>query len=210
MNKSFIVFALTVSLASLSGCSWFRSEEDCPDCNIEINAGLDSKERFYCYGTQDRTWDCDQQKDDGKVATIMPKAVMAKPIETMVLMPPAPITESNPIVFIETPDVQQTTPGAIDLLDAPADSYTVQLIAMRRLDPVLDYAKQVGVDEPLYSGIINHGEPWYVLLLGIYRGHASAVEAKDSWIGTRVLKVDPWVRKLGPLQDAIRLTLSAE
>jgi len=214
-----VFYLLFLSLFVLGGCSWFQQEDDCPDCNIELNKGLDAQESYYCYGKQDRTWDCQTRQDESKAVAISPRE--SKPARTEVRPPPSPISESvRRTVPVETavtypieppgeiPDAG--VPGTINLLDAPADSFTVQLIAMRQLDPVLNYASQVGIDEPLYSMIINQGQPWYVLLLGIYEDQSSAVQAKDNWIGTRVLKVDPWVRKLGPLQDAMRLTESPQ
>ena len=209
-----VFYLLLISLFGLGGCSWFQKEDDCPDCNIELNKGLDAQESYFCYGKQDRTWDCQTRQDESKAIAISPRK--SKSTRTEVHPPPSPLSVSAPSKFpVETAATIPTEPrgeiagsaipGTINLLDAPADSFTVQLIAMRKLDPVLNYASQVGIDEPLYSMIINQGHPWYVLLLGIYEDHSSAIEAKDNWIGTRVLKVDPWVRKLGPLQDAMRL-----
>lgn len=89
------------------------------------------------------------------------------------------------------------------LLAFPDSSYTVQLIAMRQLDNVLAYADQVNMSRPLYSRVNTEGQICYVLLLGIYPDFETAETARTQWIGTRVLKVEPWVRKLAPLQEAI-------
>jgi septal ring-binding cell division protein DamX len=42
------------------------------------------------------------------------------------------------------------------------------------------------------------------LLLGIYPNKSAAEKAASDWIAAKNLKVKPWIRPLGPLQDAIR------
>lgn len=95
-----------------------------------------------------------------------------------------------------------------DLLEAPAGHYTVQLIALRDRDAVMAYGHDNGLDDPLYAEISNEGTRWYVLLLGVYPNLASAEAAKNQWGRGKSLKVQPWIRRLGPLQDAIRLAKS--
>ena len=215
MNPDKLVsYLLFVSLLGLGSCSWFQEKDDCPDCNIELNKGLSEQSKYYCYGKKDRTWDCQTQKDDSKAMAITPEEL--QPTQRAVLPPPpaplsAPETPAVPVkptepVRRKVPE--PTTSNSINLLDSPANSYTSQLIAMRQLDLVLNYAGQFFINNKLYSTIINQREFWRARLFGIYKDYNSAVTPKDDWRKTRVLKVDHWIRKLGPLQNVIRLAES--
>ncbi|MDA9366210.1 hypothetical protein N9R10_00950 [Pseudomonadales bacterium] len=107
---------------------------------------------------------------------------------------------------IEEPNGPSTSTS--NLLDQPASYYTVQLIAMKEELNILNYARLNGLDDPLHVQIMVEGAPWYVLLLGIYPDQATADLAKDQWVRAKNLKVVPWIRRLGPLQDAIRQVMN--
>ena len=184
---------------------------------------VNTSTQHHCYGDEQRNWHCNDQPDNKKITTVIPTR---RPQVTVHVPDSGPATDEPLIADAGPAPVQGTIteaestiagqveqPSAIEsesiVLAAPPSSFAVQLIAMETLDPVLTYAQQVGIDEPFYMKIINEGEVWYVLLLGIYPTADAAQSAKDAWIGTRVLKVQPWVRNIAPLQDAIRLTQSA-
>ncbi|MBT3709377.1 MAG: hypothetical protein HOG19_08035 [Gammaproteobacteria bacterium] len=90
------------------------------------------------------------------------------------------------------------------LLEQPADYYTIQLIALPQQSEVMEYAETNGITAPLTALINSQGTPWHVLLLGIYPNKSAAEKAASDWIAAKNLKVQPWIRPLGPLQDAIR------
>jgi len=183
---------VTLTLACFSGCSWFGSS-----ANISISAVEQVK--HYCYGTKDKRWECEEQPSPTKINTEFNDPERNKE-------PSAPATSfaSNK----QEPSAAATSLASNKLLSAPGSAYTVQLIAMKNLKPVLAYAKQVGIDEPLLATVLDKDQVWHLLLLGIYDNPQSANASKDLWIGTRVLKVEPWVRKLGPLQETIERYLS--
>ena len=95
--------------------------------------------------------------------------------------------------------------GSEEILSLPGDYFTVQLMAMKNEQKVLDYASDNGIENPLYVRILSQDVNWYVLLLGTYADQSAANDAKTDWAETRVLDVEPWTRRLSPLQDAIRL-----
>ena len=129
--------------------------------------------------------------------------VERKPVEELSsVASPIPTEEEQAGELITAAGSEQ---GGNYILGQPADAYTVQLIAMQEENNMLSYATHNGIGAPLYARIQSKESDWYVLLLGTYDDRQSAEEAKDSWEGTRTLKIKPWVRKLGPLQDAIRL-----
>jgi septal ring-binding cell division protein DamX len=191
IEKSLLV---TLTLACVSGCSWFGSSED---SNTNINISAVEQVKHYCYGTKDKRWECEEQPSPTKINTEFNDPARNKE-------PSAPATS---LTSNKKPAVA-TEFASNKLLSAPGSAYTVQLIAMKNLKPVLAYAKKVGIEEPLLATVLDNDQVWHLLLLGIYDNPQSANASKDLWIGTRVLKVEPWVRKLGPLQEAIERYLS--
>ena len=233
IEKSLLV---TLTLACVSSCSWFSSNED---TNTDISIDAAEQVKHYCYGTKDKRWECEEQPTPTKINTKInepetrkPSAATSTPVETKepsaVATPLArnkkePSAVATELASNKKPAVatepasnkkQESSPEATPpdgniepshkILSAPSSAYTVQLIAMKNLKPVLSYAKQVGIDEPLLATVLDKGQVWHLLLLGIYDNPQSANASKDLWIGTRVLKVEPWIRKLAPLQEAIK------
>lgn len=201
---------VTLTLAYISGCSWFGSNDQ-SNADISINAA-DQAKRF-CYGTKDKRWECSEQPAPTKINTTFnePTTLAAStPVETKepsaVATPPVSNKQQEPSAVAT--ELASNKESSQTMLSAPNSAYTVQLIAMKNLNPVLAYAKQVGIDEPLITTVLDEGQVWHLLLLGIYEDSQSASTAKDSWIGTRILKVEPWIRKLAPLQEAIERYLS--
>jgi septal ring-binding cell division protein DamX len=97
--------------------------------------------------------------------------------------------------------------GSEEILSLPGDYFTVQLMAMKNEEKVLEYATVNGIGNPLYVRILSQDINWYVLLLGTYADQSTANDAKADWEESRDLEVKPWTRRLSPLQDAIRLAL---
>ncbi len=204
-------------LLIVSGCSLLSHDRnEIPECTSEACGAGEStnqaRKNYYCYGDQQRQWHCSQAPDPARIATVIPNEVTP-------VLSPAPETIGLPSRTSASRPTEAVDPAMLDsqdqitdqdrasaLLAFPESSYTIQLIAMRGLNPVLEYASQAGIERPMYTRIRSKGELWYVLLLGVYPDYASAEQARQEWIGTRILKVSPWVRKVGPLQEEIRLS----
>ena len=224
-----------LSSCSWFGNTFDKDDDYCPAGACDESDALDEAsgdESWYCYGVQeDRSWDCGRDSQPEKVASIDPSAVRAAPAPPPIEPPPAFETTAAPeqlsnvepqAIEDKAPEILlpaeiepiQTAPavtpagseqGGNYILSQPADAYTVQLIAMQEESSMLDYASHNGIGAPLYARIKSKDSDWYVLLLGTYGDRQSAEDAKDSWESTRTLKIRPWVRRLGSLQDAIRL-----
>ena len=106
-----------------------------------------------------------------------------------------------------SPRRSESGPGATSILQQPSGFYAVQLIALQDEKSILQYARDTGLTYPLYAQIQSKGRTMYVLLLGCYPDRLSAVHAKEDWSRSKSLSVRPWVRQVGPLQDAIRLAV---
>ena len=218
---------------SLSGCStitnWWGDKDQASRSEPTALPETRQTQKWYCYPEDAKSWDCVDQKDPAKVVPIAPLLAAAEAERRNSLSEPIPEPTPAPAVA-PTQDISPEPLDAVtavtleavgapppavtpennslatqsDLLSQPASFYTVQLLARRDEQAVVQYAQSNGLPVPLYARIRSQGDNWYVLLLGIYPDQASADEAKRVWMETRTLKVEPWVRRLGPLQDAIR------
>ena len=95
--------------------------------------------------------------------------------------------------------------GIADLFSAPPDNYTIQLTVMRELESVLDYSASPTIDDPIHSQIFNTGGITFVLGSRILKNEASALKYQVKLAQDTELTVEPWIIKLGSLQNAIRL-----
>lgn len=232
MNARNILFtALTLPLL-LTGCQSVNNSIDAigglfSRDNDEEPSLLDNSEtgqEWHCYGKENQPdWDCTELADPARIAavsavTIAPSVTapvataetVAAPDESTaslvtpdvgeVVMAPAPEMDNQP----------QIVGMGATILQQPADGYAVQLLALQDEERLLAFASKQGLATPLHTRILSAGEPWYVLLLGLYPDRASAETAKRNWIVGKNLELDPWVRNLGPLQSDIQRGLQAQ
>ena len=185
----------------LSGCSWFRPNGECEgeDCDqTPVVSDSEGASTWYCYPTPDTDgWSCQDESDPSQVLSVRttnpPQREVRESTPGTLAARPPPLSRSDPIQ------------GATSILQKPAGFYAVQLIALQEEDKILEYARVNGLKDPLYAQIESEGGTFYVLLLGCYPDRLSAARAKEEWAVSRKLPAKPWIRELGPLQDAIRL-----
>ena len=192
-----------------------KKEDKCdgPDC--ETPSLIDNEQtakKWHCYGqkgTED--WQCQTEADDNKIIAIQPEPPTPRNISRLeatkqtATTTQAPGTIQTVPMQAEIPAIEKTisTEGE-GLLDQPAGFFTIQLIALPEESEVLAYAEEFGIKTPLTARINSQGIPWHVLLLDIYPNKRAAEQAEAEWVVEKTLKVKPWIRQLGPLQDAIR------
>lgn len=191
MQTRFIVILLLV--LQISSCAWFTRNNDCVGDNCDTPKLLKTKttnKKWYCYGKSDSEhWDCVDKPAPEKITAINPQ-----------------VEQPAPAPLAQAPTKQAVQPlydGTQTILNEPKDHYTVQLIALTSKKGIEDYAMIHGVTSPMYVYIKDPNQPMYILLLGTYADQDKALDAKERWQRTHQLKEEPWVRKLGPLQDAI-------
>ncbi len=209
LNKRFLTTLILIS--SLSGCGLydrFIKSDECEDGSCDTPALLDNtntQQEWFCYGEQEGgNWDCGNERDAMKISKIMPKQTQSESSNVRIGDP----VETTLTETVEPPVVKSAATSAAKnmnaaILEQPADHYAVQLIAMKDEARVLAYAGLNGILEPLYARIRSQDTDWYVLILGTYPDKASAEAAMEAWSTAKTLKVKPWIRQLGPLQDAI-------
>ena len=113
---------------------------------------------------------------------------------------PAPAQEmpvEEPAV-IEQPVVAQDMGIEQEILNQPANYYTVQLMASVDIDRVYKFAERNQLSVRYVVPTMRDGVTWHVLLLDIYPDLASAKIARDEMSG--LLNTKPWVRTLGSIQ----------
>ncbi|MCB1644392.1 MAG: SPOR domain-containing protein [Pseudomonadales bacterium] len=188
---------------AIGGMITGKPQQDCEGDNCSGNSLLDSGnegETWYCYGvSKEDGWECQSKADPARIVAIVPKNEAAPEAAPAPLAAPAPVPAA--------PARPQAVGGGETILQQPANFYTVQLIALQEEQNVLEYAQLNGISYPLYAKIRSQGSNWHVLLLGIYPDKQAAQKAKEEWEKTKTLKIKPWIRQLGPLQEAIRLAL---
>ena len=196
-----------------------------PDCDTpSLIDNQQTAKKWHCYGKQgSESWACQDTPDPSKISAIQPAS--SQPTSSTMSPIPAPgyagsgvsvtgASAATPTIKIMDTAVAQTKATSIpvdpaasripNLLDQPEDYYTIQLVALPEKSEILEYAGNHGISSPITARINSQGLAWYVLLLGVYPDLSAAEKAKSDWVGERTLKVQPWVRKLGPLQIAIR------
>ena len=89
-----------------------------------------------------------------------------------------------------------------EVLNQPADYYTVQLMASVDKNRAYRFAEKHQLSSRYIVATHRGDAVWYVLLLGIYPDYASAKAAMNDVAGS--LKNTPWVRKLGGIQKLMR------
>jgi len=205
-----LVFVLLPLLSSCGLTNRFFTTNECEGDNCEAPVLLDNSKvdkKWFCYHSKEDgqlQWQCQNQKDSSKVNGIEPKP-RPIPISVSELIASIPAPEIIAEPAPELPKDRQSRSGDIDnqLLDLPADHYAVQLIALRSLDGVLEYAGLNGIQAPKFVRTRIDDANWYVLILGAYSNREKAEAAKAEWETAGVRRVEPWIRRLGPLQEAI-------
>ena len=211
-------------LLCLSSCSIFGKKstgDECAGgaCDQAIGDNKTQIPRsWYCYGVQeDRSWDCSKEPRPEMIKAIVPIRTkgVTLPTSMNVLLQQTALALEQATGTSETQTMKQaaeptktsSATGSEEILSLPGDYFTVQLMAMKNEQKVLEYATENGIENPLYVHILSQDINWYVLLLGTYVDQSAANDAKADWEETRALEVKPWTRRLSPLQDAIRLAL---
>ena len=119
--------------------------------------------------------------------------------------PAEPVQEMAAVVE-ETPVAAESAPAAMgaeqEIMNQPADYYTLQLMASVDIDRVYKFAEKNQLSVRYVVPTVRDGVIWHVLLLDIYPDLASAKIARDEMSG--LLQTSPWVRTLGSVQKLMQ------
>ena len=142
---------------------------------------------WFCDAGTDGQWDCVQ--DRALVAN--PELRNGSSVTALVQAAPDP------------PDRFPYRAQRGSLLDWPAAHYAVQLIALDSDQAVAAVAERLAIPELLRIRLESGGRLFHVLLLGDYAERRDA-EVAGAGMVQRMPSLEPWVRRVGPLQDAVR------
>lgn len=137
---------------------------------------------WFCGAGADGRWDCVQ---DG--------ALVANP-------------ELRQEASVSAADPTQRNPDRAEqdsVLQWPVGHFAVQLIALHSDQAAAALAERLAVPELKRARLESGGRTFHVLLLGDYAERRDA-EVAGAGIARRMPSLDPWVRSVGPLQEAVR------
>ena len=135
---------------------------------------------WFCDGDADGQWDCVQDRQ-----------LVANP----------ELREDRPVVALVP--TEPARPERHPVLEWSAGHYAVQLIALDSDEAIAAVAERLAIPELLRVRIESGGRLFHVLLLGDYAERRDADVASAGMVG-RMPSLEPWVRRVGPLQDAFR------
>ena len=121
---------------------------------------------------------------------------------------PAPVEPVQEVAAVvdEAPVAAESAPAAMgaeqEIMNQPADYYTLQLMASVDIDRVYKFAEKNQLSVRYVVPTMRDGVTWHVLLLDIYPDLSSAKIARDEMTG--VLKTSPWIRSLGSIQKLMQ------
>ena len=141
---------------------------------------------WFCGAGADGEWECVQ--DQALVAN--PDSRQDKPVD-----------KDTPASALEPDDPARADREPV--LEWPAGHYAVQLIAMESEPAVAGLAHRLAIAGLLRARVESDGRLFHVLLVGPYAEQRDAVAAATSLV-QRMPTLEPWVRSVGPLQEAVR------
>ena len=141
---------------------------------------------WFCGAAADGQWECVQDQ-----------ALVANPD----LRKEQPVGEDRPASVLEPKEPARAERQPV--LEWPAGHYAVQLIALESEQAVADLADRLAIVWLLRARVESGGRLFHVLLVGPYAERRDAETAATSLV-QRMPTLEPWVRRVGPLQEAVR------
>ena len=125
--------------------------------------------------------------------------------------PPVPAQPQQRSTPAELPLYRQLAHSLDDtpLLDLPASYYALQLFAAGTREGAEAVAVRSGLRGMAGARVERDGEVFHVLLVGVYASKERAEQALAS-LPASVRAMNPWVRRLGGLQEAMRRATGQE
>lgn len=214
------VAAVAALLALTVGC---RGPAPADVVGSDVSGGED----WYCEPAGAGGWRC---ASDPNGATRQPRQTpVPEPAPAAPVPQPAPPSEPAPAAQPQPVPAPQPRPAAAprpapaglplyrqlahqldgqSLLELPSAYYALQLFAATSPERVEEVAAEHGLQGMAGARVDRDGEIFYVLLVGIYATREAAEQAQAS-LPANVRAMQPWVRRVGGLQAAMRRAADA-
>ena len=114
---------------------------------------------------------------------------------------PQPRQQKQSATVADSPAGQESSLRLV--LEWRPGDFTVQLIALESMRAVDQFAAEIGLAGLQRVRIESGGQVFHALLLGTYTDRAAADRAVAG-LPENVQSMKPWIREVGPLQEAIR------
>ncbi|EAW5243024.1 cell division protein DamX [Salmonella enterica] len=153
-------------------------------------------------------------RPERKQAVIKPKKpqTTAKTTTAEPKKPVAPVKRTEPAAPAATPKATTTTPvagggksaGNVGALkSAPSSHYTLQLSSSSNYDNLNGWAKKENLKNYVVYETTRNGQPWYVLVTGMYASKEDAKRAVST-LPADVQAKNPWAKPLHQVQADLK------
>ena len=127
----------------------------------------------------------------------------AKPAATTTAKAAAPAATAAPAASATASGASKTTGNVGALKSAPSSHYTLQLSSSSNYDNLNNWAKKENVKNYVVYQTTRNGQPWYVLVSGVYATKDDAKRAVSS-LPADVQAKNPWAKPVRQVQADLK------
>jgi len=151
------------------------------------------------------------EKDEQEIAEVdqssneIESDYQSEQVDNSVSEPEAVETESVEAESVEVESVEaepESMSTEEEVLNLPAEYYTVQLMASVDVDRLHKFAEKNQISVRYIVRTVRDGITWHVLLLDVYPDRASAKIGLDEIVDS--VQTQPWLRSLGSIQKLMQ------
>ncbi len=138
-----------------------------------------------------------------KPAEVAKPVETAKPAATSTAKAAAPAATAAPTATAAASGAAKTTGNVGALKSAPSSHYTLQLSSSSNYDNLNNWAKKENVKNYVVYQTTRNGQPWYVLVSGVYASKDDAKRAVSS-LPADVQAKNPWAKPVRQVQADLK------
>ncbi|WP_413599165.1 cell division protein DamX [Citrobacter freundii] len=131
-------------------------------------------------------------------ATVEPKATTTAPAQTATPAPTATATTTTPVA-----GGAKSAGNVGALKSAPSSHYTLQLSSSSNYDNLNGWAKKENLKNYVVYQTTRNGQPWYVLVTGVYASKEDAKRAVST-LPADIQAKNPWAKPLHQVQADLK------
>ena len=182
---------------------------------VETPVPVTPKDNWFCdMGIENQTWECVKDYVPNGTTKQLSGSQRPTPDRTLAKTHVPEVVATGNTVGNHSPNRNIGLPlyrrlalksdHAVNLIDLPSDYFAVQLLAVSNKEALEKFVRDKNIPGLSATRIAYGDRLFFVLLLGIYSDESSARTAAAN-MPSALNDLTPWVRRLGSLQDAMRL-----